>query len=74
MPAAFEQNMYHTTNAVDKRSIPKHNDKRNRVAFDYGNRVPVHSAQQYLIKGVHVQNFNSTNMRPLRKISILASF
>ena len=43
-------NRYYTANAKDKRSIPKPNDKQNRVAFDHGNQVPVHSAQQNLIK------------------------
>ena len=64
-------NRYYTTNAGDKRSIPKQNDKQNRVAFDHGNQVPVHSAQQNLIKGVHVQNLNSINMKLPRKISKL---
>ena len=35
--------------------IPKQNDKQNRDVFDHGNHVPVHSAQQNLIGGVHVQ-------------------
>ena len=57
----------YTTNVGDKRSIPKQNDKQNRVAFDRGNQVPVHSAQQNLIRGAHVQNFISINMKYLRK-------
>ena len=65
-------NRYHTTNTGDKRSIPKQNDEQNRVAFDHGNHVPVHSAQQNLIRGVHAQNFNSINMKLPRKISKLA--
>ena len=64
-------NRYFTTNAGDKRSIPKQNDKQNMVPFDHGNQVPVHSAQQNLIRGVHVQNFNSINMKLPRKISKL---
>ena len=39
-------NRYYTTIAGDKRLIPKQNDKQNRVAFDHGKQVPVHSAQQ----------------------------
>ena len=62
-------NRYYTTTAVDKRSIPKQNDKQNRVWFDHGNQnqVPVHSAQQNLIRGVHVQNFNSINIKLYKK-------
>ena len=41
-----QMNRYYPTNAGYKRSIPKQNDKQNRVAFDHGNQVPVHSAQQ----------------------------
>ena len=65
-------NRYYTTNAGDKRSIPKQNDKQNRVAFDHGNQVSVHSAQQDLIRLVHAQNVNSINMKLPRKISELA--
>ena len=65
-------NKYYTTNAGDKRSIPKQNNKQNRVAFDHRNQVPVDSAQQNLIREVHVQNFNFMNMKLLRKISKLA--
>ena len=65
-------NWYYATKAEDKRSIPKQNDKQNSVAFDHGNQVPVHSAQQNFTKGVHVQSFNSTNMKLPRKISKLA--
>ena len=54
---------YYTTNAGDKRSIPKQNDKQNRLAFDHGNQVPVHSAQQNLIRGVYVQNFNTIKVK-----------
>ena len=50
-------NRYYTTNTGDKRSIPKQNYKQKMVAFDHGNQVPVHSAQQNLIRRVHVQNF-----------------
>ena len=67
-------NRYYTTNARDKQSIPKQNDKQNRVAFDHGNKVAVHSAQQNLITGVYVQNFNSINVKLARKISKLAPF
>ena len=65
-------NRYYTTIAGDKRLIPKQNDKQNRVAFDHGNQVPVHSTQQNLIRKVHVQNFNSINMKLPRNISKLA--
>ena len=63
---------YYTTNARDKGSYTKQYDKQNRVAFDHGNQVPVHSTQQNLICGVHVQKFNSINMKLPRKISKLA--
>ena len=65
-------NRYYTTNAGDNRSIPKQNDKQNWVSFDYGNQVLIHSAQQNVIRWVHVQNFNSVNMKLPRKISKLA--
>ena len=65
-------NRYCITNTGDKQSTPKQNDKQNRVAFDHGNQVPVHSAQQNLIRGVHVQNVNSINMKLPSKISKLA--
>ena len=67
-------NRYYTPNAEDKRSIPKQNVKQNRVAFDHGNQVPVHSAQQNLMRGVRVPNFNSINMKLPRKISKLPPF
>ena len=65
-------NRYYTTNTGDKRLIPKQNYKQNMGAFDHGNQVPVNSAQQNLIRGVNVQNFNSKNMNLPRKISTLA--